>query len=95
MSYAPGELLFAGATGDIVSNDDPFLSYTFLASPNVTGLTIGQITGIQKQGHEYLWFAYRKGKDAATKNIVSLPKAAYVNQIYGPGDMTLLKIGAP
>ncbi len=93
LSYPAGELLFAGATGDVVSDADPLLTYTFLASSNVTGLTIGDIAGIAKKGHDYLWFAYKQVKDQASGLVVSKPRAAYVNQIYGPGDMSLMKIG--
>ena len=91
--YAAGELLFAGASGDIVG-DDPTLVFTFLASKNVTGLSIGGITGIAKNGHDYLWFLFDTEKDSATNLLVSSPRACYVDRIYGEADHTQLHIGA-
>lgn len=92
--FAAGELLFAGATGEVVATD-PQLTFSFLASKNVTGLTIGDITGINKQGHEYLWFMFRNDKDATTSLPTSKPRAAYADRIYGPADHSLMKIGVP
>ncbi|MCM2369640.1 hypothetical protein [Aporhodopirellula aestuarii] len=90
--FAPGTLLFAGASGDIVA-ENPQLTFTFLASPNVTGLTIGDITGISKAGHAYLWMLFDYAKDPTTGLLISKPRAAYVDQVYGEADHSLLKIG--
>lgn len=90
--FAIGELLFAGASGPIVA-DDPQLDFIFLASKNVTGLEIGGITGISKKGHEYMWFLFDAAKDATTGMLIHKPRACYIDQIYGPGDHTLLNIG--
>lgn len=90
--FAIGELLFTGCSGDIIA-EDPSLQFTFLASKNVTGLTIGNITGITKAGHDYLWFSFKAGKDATTGLQASSPRAAYVNRIYGLADHSLLYIG--
>lgn len=91
-AYAAGELLFAGAAGLVVA-ENPQLTFTWIASQNVTGLTVGAITGIAKKGHEYLWFLFDTEKDATTGMLVSKPRAAYVDQIYGSADHTLLKVG--
>jgi hypothetical protein len=90
--FAAGELLFTGATGDIIA-EDPSLTFSFLASKNVTGLTIGSITGITKKGHDYIWFSFKNDKDATTGLQQSAPRAAYVNRIYGEADHSLLYIG--
>jgi hypothetical protein len=90
--FAAGELLFTGATGDIIA-EDPSLTFSFLASKNVTGLTIGNITGITKNGHDYIWFSFKNDKDATTGLQQSAPRAAYVNRIYGEADHSLLYIG--
>lgn len=90
--FAPGELLFAGASGEVVAKD-PQLTFTFIASKNVNGLTIGDITGINKKGHEFMWFLHEPGKDATTKTLVTKPLAAYVGQIYGLADHGRMKIG--
>ena len=90
--FPAGELLFTGASGDIIA-EDPSLTFTFLASKNVTGLTIGDITGINKNGHDYIWFSFKNDKDATTGQKQSAPRAAYVNRIYGEADHSLLYIG--
>lgn len=90
--FAAGELLFAGATGDIVGQN-PQLVFSFLASKNVTGLTIGDIVGINKLGHHYLWFSFAPDKDDTTKLNNLRPIAAYVDQVYGPADLSALSIG--
>ncbi|MCD0460068.1 hypothetical protein [Roseiconus lacunae] len=90
--FAAGELLFIGATGDIVAKN-PQLTFSFLASENVTGLTIGDIVGINKKGHEYLWFDFSRSKDAATKRGNSSIRAAYVGQVYGTTDLNSMSIG--
>jgi|GEM_PF-1401240 len=90
--FAAGELLFAGASGDIVS-EEPTMSFTFLASKNVTGLAVGGVTGIAKKGHEYLWCLFDTAKDATTGLLVRQPRAVYVDQVYGSANHGLLSIG--
>ena len=89
---APGELLFAGASGEVVA-EDPMLSYAFIYSPNVTGLKIGDIPNIAKGGHEHLWFNYRSFTDPDSQLSVRIPRAAYSSQIYLPGQFEDMKIG--
>lgn len=92
-SFAPGELLFMGASGDVVG-ENPSLQFTFAASKNVSGMTIGNISGITKKGHDYIWFSFKKDKDSSTNLPVMAPRAAYVNQIYESANHGLLRIGA-
>ena len=94
LTFAAGELLFAGASGEVVATN-PQLTFTFLASANITGGTIGDITGINKKGHEYLWFLFDHDKDPTTNMLISKPRACYVDRVYGEGDHSLLKIGVP
>ena len=90
--FPAGELLFTGATGDIIA-ENPSLTFSFLASKNVSGLTIGDITGITKAGHDYIWYSFKNEKDATTGLRQSAQRAAYVNRIYGQADHSLLYIG--
>ncbi|GAB5513520.1 hypothetical protein [Rhodopirellula baltica] len=92
--FEPGSLLFAGASGDVVA-EDPQLTFTFLASENATGLSIGGISGITKPGHAYAWALFDTDKDSTTGLLVSKPRAIYVDKIYGDADHDLLKIGHP
>ena len=57
----------------------------------MTGLQVGDITGIDKKGWEYLWVRYA---DAEDQNVlVKRPIAAYVEQVYESGNFALLGIG--
>lgn len=91
-SFAAGELLFLGASGDVVA-ENPSLQFTFAASQNASGLTIGNISGISKLGHDYIWFSFKTDKDTTTGLPVSAPRAAYVNRIYQSANHGLLMIG--
>ena len=96
-TFAAGEVLFMGCSGsqewdDQRGNGPWTLSYKFVASPNVTEQTIGDITGIEKKGHEYLWVRY---EDAVSSNeLVKKPKYVYVNKVYRDGNFSGLGIGS-
>ena len=89
--FAPGEVLFMGASGSQRGQEDWEITFSFAASPNATGLTVGDITGIDKKGWEYLWVRYQDSEDADV--LVKQPAAAYVEQVYPYGDFSLLGIG--
>jgi hypothetical protein len=89
--FAPGEVLFMGASGSQRGQEDWEITFSFAASPNVTGLTVGDITGIDKKGWEYLWVRYQDSEDADV--LVKQPAAVYVEQVYPYGDFSLLGIG--
>ncbi len=93
LTFSKGELLFTGATGNIIEDKEPTLQYTFLASPNLTNASIGPISGITKAGHDYIWFSYKDQKDASTQVTLPTARAAYVSRVYGEFDFTVLKIG--
>jgi len=91
--FAAGEVLFQGASGSKRGKDDHEITFRFAASPNVTSLTIGDITGIDKKGWEYLWVRYEDSDDATAKRMVKKPLAAYVEKVYEDGDFSELGIG--
>jgi len=89
--FAIGEVLFQGASGSQRGEEDWEITFRFAASPNVTGLSVGLITGINKKGWEYLWVRYA---DAEDQNVlVKQPIAAYVEKVYDEGDFSGLGIG--
>ena len=95
-TFAAGEVLFMGCNGsqewdDQRGNGPWTLSYKFVASPNVTAQTIGDITGIEKKGHEYLWVRYEDA--VSTNELVKKPKFVYVNKVYRDGNFAGLGIG--
>jgi hypothetical protein len=93
---AEGECLFLGASGSrrgTSSDDDWEISFRFAGSPNVTGLTIGSITGVNKKGWEYLWVRYETIEDTTAKRLVQRPAAVYVEKVYESGNFGSLGIG--
>jgi len=86
-----GEVLFLGASGTERSQDDWEISFKFAASPNVTGLTIGSITGIAKKGWEYLWVRYEVSSDSDM--VIQEPVTVNIEQVYYSGDFADLAIG--
>jgi hypothetical protein len=94
LNFAPGELLFRGATGDIVG-EDPLLVFSFSASQNWNAVDVGNIPAISKLGHDALWFRYRTIKDSTSNLLMPEPIAAYAATVYPSADFTILKIGEP
>jgi hypothetical protein len=90
-SYAAGECLFLGARGSKQGDAPWAITFEFASSPNVTGLTVGTITGISKRGWDYLWVRYVDDVDGFT--LIKRPAAVYVEQVYYPGDFSTLGIG--
>jgi len=86
------ECLFLGAAGAKRGSGDWEITFRFAASPNVSNLTIGAITGIDKKGWEYLWVRYADQVDDGAKALVKRPVAAYIERVYEYGDFNLLGI---
>lgn len=95
-AYLRGEVLFLGAAGARrgTNFDDPWeISFRFAASPNVTGLVVGDITGIDKRGHEYVWVRYADAEDETSGTIVKKPTSVHVERVYDEGNFSGLQIG--
>ena len=91
--FQVGEVLFQGASGSQRGEEDWEISFKFAASPNVVGLKVGDIAGINKKGWEYLWVRYADAEDDDAKTLVKKPFAAYVERVYESGDFSELGIG--
>jgi len=102
--FAAGEVLFMGCSGSQEWDDQkgrgPWsLSYRFVASPNagsgqtVPAISIGDITGVEKKGHEYLWVKYENVLNGSASDLLKKPKGVYVNQVYKDSDFSQLGIG--
>ena len=94
--FEAGEVLFMGCSGSQEWDDQrgrgPWsLSFRFVASKNVTGQTIGSISGISKRGHDYLWVRYEDAVSGGT--LLKQPKAVYVSKVYKDSDFSALGIG--
>ena len=55
------------------------------ASANVTGLTIGDIGSIAKNGHQVLWIAYKDADDSGKPAVQ--PQSVYVERVYDEIDV--------
>lgn len=89
-----GEVLFLGADFSDGIKSDPTCTYNFLRLPNIAGATIGDLTGIAKKGHEYLWVYFEETPDPSAKNRpAKRPKYAYVERVYDITDFSSLGIG--
>lgn len=103
-TFRPGEVLFAGCSGsqdwDADRGDGPWsLSYKFVASPNcgsgetLKALKVGDIGGIVKKGHEYLWVKYESSVGVGAADLLKRPKYVYVNEVYPSANFAQLGIG--
>ncbi len=90
---AAGECLFLGASGSKRGGGDWEITYRFAGSPNMTGLSVGPITGISKGGWQYLWVRYADVEDDSAKMLVKRPIAVYIEQVYDSGNLGALGIG--
>ncbi len=90
LEFAAGECLFLGAAGS-KRGDNPWeLQLAFAASPNISDLTLGEITGIAKDGWDYLWIRYQEAEDTTAKTIIRKPLAAYVERVFRRANLTAL-----
>ena len=103
-TFAAGEVLFVGLSGsqesDTQKGNGPWsLSYKFVASPNagasgtIPAITVGDITGIEKNGHDYMWVNYQQEANSTTSQLYAKPIEVYVNKVYRDGDFSALGIG--
>ncbi len=97
---AAGEVLFEGASGSRRGGGDWEIAFRFAASPNITNMTIGSITGINKAGWDYLWVKHQTTTGYVAifdgskrrKTTVTRPKFVYVEQVYEKANLSLLGI---
>ena len=94
-SFAPGEVLFLGSTGQRRGREDFEITYNFAASPNIGSIVFTPtIEVINKEGWDYMWLYYADEVDNTAYRIVRRPKAAYVERVYPRADLGLLGLSA-
>lgn len=77
------------------SSKDPLLlevDFYFEHSPNATGLVVGNIAGINKLGHQYLWVRHKT--KSGTENTPKQPDLVSVEQVFYDADFSALGIGS-
>jgi len=85
-SYDVGELLFAGATGSDGSEADAECGYQFIASQNATGLTLGSISSIAKQGHCVAWVEFKD--NVSSGKPARQPQYVHIERVYDSIDFS-------
>lgn len=90
--FAAHECALIGVTGAKRGDERWQLTFRFKGSPNATGLTVGGITGIDKDGHDYLWIRYATFADGSAFSLVQRPVAVYVERVLTPADYSTLGI---
>ncbi len=102
LGFAKGEVLFLGPAGQqpfsfldngqVVSGERD-VTFRFEVSPNVTNLQIDDITGIKKNGHQYMWTKNEQVEQSG----VLVPKAiaVYVDDAYPSADFSILGVNDP
>lgn len=100
--FKRGEVLYLGASGQKKGLDAWEITFRFAASQNIVhvagdshypGITIGDITGIEKEGWHYLWVRYEPNTDSSAKKLVPKPIAVYIERVYDYGNFNVLGIG--
>lgn len=93
--FDAGEVLFLGASGRRRGTDDWEITFSFSGLPNASPLEIPG-TALQpfavKEGWDYLWVQYEDEVDEATKALVKVPRAAYIERVYRRSNFGLLPI---
>lgn len=84
------ELLFLGATGRSGTKTDPTIQFHFLVGENLVGVTLGDITGVNKHAHDFIWPWLGDAKDATANELITKPRALYVDEVCEPVSYVLL-----
>lgn len=81
--FAAGELLLYRVSGQQRADGNWDVTFGFAVSFNETSLSVGdEITGIVKDGWDYLWVYYGKRDDTVTNQTHKRPVGAYVERLY-------------
>jgi len=89
----PGEALLTGVSGTRRGASDAELTFRWSVRENQTGITIGGITGVSKQGWQYLWVRYETTRTSDDEPSVETPSHVCVASVYRSADLSLLGIG--
>jgi hypothetical protein len=89
ISFQPGELLLLGADGAKRKGfGDWELTLNWSNSANATNLSVGQITGVVKNGWDYLWVLSEP--TISNGALVMNPTAVYIERVYDYQPLTPL-----
>jgi hypothetical protein len=92
LEFGPGQVLYKGAKGSLRRKDQFEITHSFSCDADLDGQTIGEITGISKPAHDYLWVRYKETDDEDAKCVVKVPQSVYVERIIRRGSFDILGI---
>lgn len=91
--FAAGEVLFLGASGGNPKNEKKAdVQFRFAAAPNVRDMTVAGVSGVAKQGWDYVWVYFEEAEDTKTHRRYKKPVAVYVEQVYESAAFSALGI---
>ena len=93
--WPAGELLLRRVRGRPAGASYVQIEFDFQRSPNATGVTIGDITGVDKRGWDLLWIEYEPVEDTTSKGIAGRPKYVHVEQVKYSADFNNLLLPYP
>lgn len=82
-----GEVLAMGVVGARDGEETWDVQFKFAAQGSIVNASLGDITGINKTGWEYLW-VYSEEEEDDDSNLVKIPRAVYIEQVYYAGDFS-------
>lgn len=85
LTFAAGEVLFLGCTGEEGTETPTSVAYQFACSQNATGLSFGDVAGVAKRGWDAVWIKYQDTTD--TGYAVKRPEFVYVERVYEEVDL--------
>jgi hypothetical protein len=92
--FAAGQLLLTSASGVQRSDTNWDVTYKFQVGKPAVSVTIGDITGINADGWDYVWVYYEDLFDSSTNRVNKKPVSVYVERILQRADYAGLNIGA-
>lgn len=85
--YPAGEVLFHSASGT-VDGRDIVITGNFFHEKNISNQTVSGIANVSKKGWEWSWTKHREIETAGKREVK--PYAVYIEQLYDPGNFSLL-----
>lgn len=86
-----GSVLLMGISGSKKSPQSMTLAFKFGYQPNLTGLTIGDISGITKDGWDYADVRFKTSTGGGFS--IQVPQLVYIHRVYQRGDFSIMGIG--
>lgn len=91
-SYPQHHVLFLGAMGSRIGNNKWQVTFKFAVAYPEKEITIGNISGIEKDPWDVIWCQYTEGVSDNQKEIIRKVKAVHVDQVYKISDFGILGI---